>query len=63
MFKVAEGDWYDHAKIGKGLDKAKDVYGSLGFWQFYPEPVPALRGVDPETGHPIGPKNRRQSST
>ena len=56
MFKVAEGDWYDHAKIGKGLDKAKDVYGSLGFWQFYPEPSPALRGVDPETGRPIGPE-------
>ena len=55
-FKVSEGEWYNHAKIKKGLDKVQDLYGSLGFYQFLPEPTPALRGVDPQTGNPIGPE-------
>ncbi len=56
MFKLQEGDYYSHAKILKGLDKAREIYGQLGYYQFVAEPEPKLRGIDPETGNPIGPE-------
>jgi outer membrane protein insertion porin family len=49
LFKVKEGQFYAEKNIRKGLEKAREVYGSVGYWEFtgYPmfkrldEPDPA----------------------
>jgi outer membrane protein insertion porin family len=56
MFKVEEGDFYNYGKIKKGLEKAQEIYGQLGFWQWAPDPQALPRGVDPNTGMPTGPE-------
>src|SRR5262249_25961263 len=55
MFKLQEGDYYSYEKIQKGLEKAQELYGRFGFWQWAPEPQALPRGVDPETGQYTGP--------
>ena len=55
LFKINEGDYYNYSKISKGLEKARDGYGQLGFWQAAPDVDLAPRGIDMETGLPIGP--------
>ncbi len=54
LFEIAPGDTYSSEKIRKGLDKAREVYGSYGFWQWSFEPDLLPRGIDPATGQPIG---------
>jgi outer membrane protein insertion porin family len=34
LFKVAEGDWFDEKKIRKGFEKAREVYGAGGYFEF-----------------------------
>ncbi len=34
LFEVKEGDFYNEKKIKKGLDKAREVYGTGGYWEF-----------------------------
>jgi outer membrane protein insertion porin family len=55
QFKIKEGDVYNYSKISKGLEKARDAYGTLGFWQAAPDVDLAPRGIDMSTGLPIGP--------
>jgi len=55
QFKIKEGDVYNYTKISKGLEKARDAYGTLGFWQAAPDVDLAPRGIDMSTGLPIGP--------
>jgi len=50
FFKVKEGEYYDHSKIKKGVEKVQELYGQFGFWQFTPEPMAMPRGIDPDTG-------------
>jgi outer membrane protein insertion porin family len=54
LFKIKEGDEYSNKKIRKGLEKAKDAFGTYGFWQFSYDPDLRPRGIDPTTGQPIG---------
>jgi len=54
LYKVKEGDFYSYKKIQKGIEKTREVYGSAGFWQWTPDVELARRGVNPETGEPIG---------
>jgi outer membrane protein insertion porin family len=54
FFKVSEGDVYSKKKILKGYEKAKEVYGSAGYMEFTMQPEFSFRGIDPETGKPIG---------
>jgi outer membrane protein insertion porin family len=56
QFKVKEGDFYNYSKIQKGLTKAHDAYGAVGFWQAVPDVELNPRGIDPDTGLPIGPE-------
>jgi outer membrane protein insertion porin family len=48
LFKLKTGDWYAENAIRKGLEKAREVYGSGGYFEFtgYPdlEPVAAAEG-------------------
>ncbi|MEO7190657.1 MAG: outer membrane protein assembly factor BamA [Vicinamibacterales bacterium] len=55
LFKLEEGDYYSSEKMRKGLEKTKEAYGSYGFWQFSPDPELSPRGLDPQTGLPVGP--------
>jgi outer membrane protein insertion porin family len=56
QFKIKEGEYYNYSKIGKGIEKVREAYGSLGFWQAAPDVDLAPRGIDPNTGQPIGPE-------
>jgi outer membrane protein insertion porin family len=62
LFKLDEGDYYNEEKIRKGLDKAREVYGSGGYYEFtaYPDlaprDLPAASANDPSAANdPSGP--------
>jgi outer membrane protein insertion porin family len=55
LFKIKEGDTFSLEKLRKGFEKAKEAYGTFGFWQWQPEPELIPRGIDMATGKPIGP--------
>ena len=38
LFKLQEGDWFDEKKIRKGFEKAKELYGSGGYFEFTAAP-------------------------
>ncbi len=48
LFKLKTGDWYTEKNIRKGLEKARELYGGGGYFEFtgYPdlEPVAAAEG-------------------
>ena len=48
LFKMKKGDWYTEKNIRKGLEKAREVYGGGGYFEFtgYPDlkPVEAAEG-------------------
>jgi outer membrane protein insertion porin family len=48
LFKMKTGDWYTEKNIRKGLEKARELYGGGGYFEFtgYPdlEPVAAAEG-------------------
>ncbi len=54
LFKIKEGDEYSNKKIRKGIEKAKEAYGTYGFWQWAYDPDLKPRGIDPTTGQPTG---------
>jgi outer membrane protein insertion porin family len=56
LFKVQPGDQYSLKKIRKGIEKAREIYGRFGFWQWQPDPELLPRGIDPATGKPAGPE-------
>jgi len=55
QFKIKEGEVYNYSKVSKGLEKVREGYGMLGFWQAAPDVDLAPRGIDMSTGLPIGP--------
>jgi outer membrane protein insertion porin family len=50
LFKVATGDVYDEGRLKKGFDKLRDLYGSVGYFQWTgaprKKPDPERRVVD-----------------
>ncbi len=48
IFKMKSGEWYTEKEIRKGLEKAREIYGAGGYFEFtgYPdlEPVAAAEG-------------------
>ena len=48
LFKLKAGDWYAEKNVRKGLEKAREVYGGGGYFEFtgFPDlkPVPAAEG-------------------
>jgi len=54
LYKLDEGDFYSYKKIQKGIEKTREIYGSAGFWQWTPDVELSRRGINPETGEPIG---------
>ena len=53
LFKLKEGDWYAEEKIRKGLEKAREVYGSGGYYEFtgYPDLNP--RDMPQQSADPL----------
>ena len=54
LFKVQEGEYYNRKKIAKGYEKAREAYGAGGFMDVNLLPDLSFRGIDPETGKPVG---------
>jgi hypothetical protein len=52
-FKLKTGDWYSDKPIRNGLVKAREMYGSLGYFEFTGFPGPRAgrggRGADRRT--------------
>jgi outer membrane protein insertion porin family len=50
LFKVSKGDWYSEKDVRKGLEKAREVYGAGGYFEFtgYPDLKP--EGADSGAG-------------
>jgi outer membrane protein insertion porin family len=63
LFKLEQGDWFNEKKIRKGFDKAKEVYGTGGYFEFtavpdyaFPnDPKPADGAADGAAGPPPPP--------
>lgn len=53
LFKVKPGDYYSEKKVRKALDKAREVYGSLGYYEF--TSYPDLKPRDPGDAAPLMP--------
>ena len=78
VFKTNPGEFYSEKNIRKGLDKAREGYGSLGYFEFtgypdlkprdepsaaVPEPPSSLRAPDaPPDGDGVSSKNGNGSS-
>jgi outer membrane protein assembly factor BamA len=54
LFDIKEGDQFSLKKLRKGFEKASELYGKFGFWQWQPIPDLSYRGIDPTSGQPIG---------
>lgn len=59
MFKMAEGEYYNEKRIRKGLEAAREAYGTGGYWEFtgYPDlkPRDVFDPNLPEDQRPKGP--------
>ena len=59
LFKIEEGDFYSHKKITKAFEKARELYGMAGYYEFtpYPDLQPRdMPGNGPNAG-PAAPSN------
>ena len=54
LFKVEEGDFYSIKKIRKGFEKVQELYGMIGYYQWTPSVDLNYRGINMETGEPLG---------
>ncbi len=52
LFKLKEGEWYNEKDLRKGLDKAREVYGGAGYWEFTGFPEFKFRD-DPTPGEQV----------
>jgi outer membrane protein insertion porin family len=65
LFKMEAGDWFNEKKIRKGFEKAREVYGSAGYFEFTgvpdyafpndPDPAGAATPAGPPAPAPAGP--------
>ena len=58
VFKIASGDTYSDKQIRSGLEKAREIYGAGGYYEFtgYPDLQPRDLPDVGETGRPSGPR-------
>jgi len=52
LFKMKKGDWYTEKNIRKGLEKARELYGGGGYFEFtgYPDLAPVAAAEGPLAG-------------
>jgi len=51
---LKEGDVFSLEKLRKSFEKLKEMYGAFGYYQWAPDTEMKPRGIDLETGKPIG---------
>ena len=51
---LKEGDVFSLEKLRKSFEKLKEMYGAYGYYQWAPDTEMKPRGIDMETGKPIG---------
>ena len=58
LFKVRDGDWYSDKAIRKGYEKARELYGAAGYYQFNLVPMvkPHEEGAAPAGADAAGAK-------
>jgi outer membrane protein insertion porin family len=54
LFALKTGDWYSQSKIRKGFQKAQELYGSGGYYEFTGYPEPVAREEQPAGEAPAG---------
>lgn len=54
IFKTASGEYYSEKRIRKGMEKAREAYGSLGYFEFTGFPDYKFRD-DPNPNEPAAP--------
>jgi outer membrane protein insertion porin family len=52
LFKLKEGEYYNEKDLRKGLEKAREVYGGAGYWEFTGFPEFKFRD-DPTPGQEV----------
>ncbi|MGE0392793.1 MAG: outer membrane protein assembly factor [Vicinamibacterales bacterium] len=47
LFRLQQGEYYNEEAVRKGLEKAREIYGSVGYWEFtgYPDTTPRDTGI------------------
>jgi outer membrane protein insertion porin family len=50
LFKVRAGQYYSEKRIRKGMEKARELYGSGGYWEFTGFPDLSPRDAAPQPG-------------
>jgi outer membrane protein insertion porin family len=56
FFDLQEGEVFSLEKLRKGFEKVKELYGAFGYYQWTPDTSLRPRGIDMETGKPLGPE-------
>ena len=56
FFDLKEGDVFSLEKLRKGFEKVKELYGAFGYYQWTPDTSLRPRGIDLDTGKPLGPE-------
>ena len=57
LFKLEKGDWFNEKNIRKGFEKAREVYGSIGYFEFTGMPDYAFPN-DPQRRRTDGQRHR-----
>ena len=52
LFKMQPGEFYSRKRLAKGIEKATEAYGQLGFMNWTPNPDFDFSDVDEKTGAP-----------
>ncbi len=53
LFKLEAGEYYSEKKVRKGFEKAREVYGGGGYFEF--TGFPDMKFLDPAVGPVVGP--------
>jgi outer membrane protein insertion porin family len=56
LITLQEGDIFSLETLRKNFEKMKEMYGAFGYYQWTPDAELRPRGIDLETGKPIGPE-------
>ena len=56
LITLKEGDIFSLETLRKNFEKLKELYGAFGYYQWTPDAELRPRGIDIETGKPIGPE-------
>ena len=53
LFDIKPGEWYSRKRLAKGIEKATEAYGTLGFMNWAPDPEFDFNDLDERTNTPV----------